>query len=302
MQVTKVNCPTNKYNIKCPYVMTPECITVHNTANDASAMSEVSYMLGNNKQVSFHTAIDEYRAVQGIDFNRNTWNAGDGAKGKGNRKSISIEICYSKSGGEKFVQAEKNAAEYIAGLLKKYNWGIEKVKKHQDWSKKYCPHRTLDKGWDKFLKMIESHLDKEEEKNNTNSYTVKITTAVLNVRKGPGTEYKVATTVKKNELYTIVETKGNWGKLKSGAGWISLKYTSKTSSTSTTKTTTSKYYPKCTSNHTSIVSALNSIKVNSSFSNRAKIAKKNNIKFYIGTASQNTKMLDLLKKGKLIKV
>lgn len=300
MQITKVNCPTNKYNIKCPYEMTPECITVHNTANDASAMSEVSYMLGNNNKVSFHTAIDEYRAVQGIDFNRNTWNAGDGANGKGNRKSIAIEICYSKSGGEKFVQAEKNAAEYIAGLLKKYNWGIDKVKKHQDWSKKYCPHRTLDVGWNRFIKMIEAHLDVEEKKNNANSYTVKVTATVLNVRKGAGTEHKVVTTVKKNEVYTIVETKGNWGKLKSGAGWISLKYTSKTNSTKTT--TTSKYYSKCESKHTSIVSALNSIKVNSSFSNRAKIAKKNNIKLYIGTASQNTKMLDLLKKGKLIKV
>lgn len=62
------------------------------------------------------------------------------------------------------------------------------------------------------------------------------------------------------------------------------------------------YYPKCDSKHTSIVNALNSIKVNSSYSNRTKIAKKNNIKLYVGTANQNIKMLDLLKKGKLIKV
>ena len=68
-----------------------------------------------------------------------------------------------------------------------------------------------------------------------------------------------------------------------------------------TKTSVS-YYPKCTSKYTSIVSALNSIKVNSSFSNRSKIAKKNGIKLYIGTASQNTKMLNLLKNGKLIKI
>jgi uncharacterized protein YgiM (DUF1202 family) len=56
---------------------------------------------------------------------------------------------------------------------------------------------------------------------------VKITAKTLNVRKGPGTKYAIATTVKKNEVYTIVDKNGNWGKLKSGAGWISLSYTKK---------------------------------------------------------------------------
>lgn len=56
-------------------------------------------------------------------------------------------------------------------------------------------------------------------------YRVKITADVLNVRAGAGTGYKVTTTVKRNEVYTIVETQGNWGKLKSGAGWICLDYT-----------------------------------------------------------------------------
>ena len=59
------------------------------------------------------------------------------------------------------------------------------------------------------------------------SYTVRITADVLNVRKGPGTSYAVATTVKQNEVYTIVEEQNGWGKLKSGAGWISLDYTVK---------------------------------------------------------------------------
>ena len=59
------------------------------------------------------------------------------------------------------------------------------------------------------------------------SYKVKIIASVLNVRKGAGTNYSIATTVKKNEVYTIVEEKNGWGKLKSGAGWISLSYTSK---------------------------------------------------------------------------
>ena len=58
-------------------------------------------------------------------------------------------------------------------------------------------------------------------------YLVRINTALLNVRAGAGTNYKITTRVKKNEVYTIVDEIDGWGKLKSGAGWISLKYTVK---------------------------------------------------------------------------
>lgn len=59
------------------------------------------------------------------------------------------------------------------------------------------------------------------------SFLVKVTADVLNVRSGAGTSHNITTTIKKNEVYTIVETKNNWGKLKSGAGWICLDYTVK---------------------------------------------------------------------------
>ena len=58
-------------------------------------------------------------------------------------------------------------------------------------------------------------------------YIVIIDTDVLNVRTGAGTSYPIATTVKKGQAFTIVEVKDGWGKLKSGAGWISLEYTKK---------------------------------------------------------------------------
>lgn len=61
------------------------------------------------------------------------------------------------------------------------------------------------------------------------------------------------------------------------------------------------YYPKCASKYTSFVDALKSIKVDSSFNKRKSIAKLNNISNYSGKASENTKLLNLLKKGKLVK-
>ena len=58
-------------------------------------------------------------------------------------------------------------------------------------------------------------------------YLVKVTASVLNVRAGAGTRYKINTQIKKNQVYTIVEEKSGWGKLKSGAGWICLDYVKK---------------------------------------------------------------------------
>ena len=159
MEIVKMLVPESKYSIKCPHSMNPEFIIIHNTANDASAMAEISYMIGNNNKVSFHCAIDNYRIVQGVPFNRNTWNATDGGNGSGNRKGIALEICYSKSGGERFEEAQKLAAEYTAYLLKKYNWGIDKVKKHEDfYPAKGCPHRTLSEGWQNFLNLVQSYM------------------------------------------------------------------------------------------------------------------------------------------------
>ena len=58
-------------------------------------------------------------------------------------------------------------------------------------------------------------------------FIVQITASSLNVRKGPGTSYAVAQTVSKGQSFTVVQQQGGWGKLKSGAGWISLKYTAR---------------------------------------------------------------------------
>ena len=154
MNIVKKIVPESKYGLKCPYTMVPTRIVVHNTANDATARNEIAYMTNNNYETSFHYAVDDKEVVQGIPENRNAWHASDG-NGKGNREGIAIEICYSRSGGDKFIKAEENAVELIVDILDRYNWGLEKVTKHQDYTAKYCPHRTLDMGWDRFIKMIE---------------------------------------------------------------------------------------------------------------------------------------------------
>lgn len=202
MLVTKVVMPQNKYSVKCPYSMKPEGISIHNTANDASAMSEISYMMNNNNQVSFHEAIDDYRTVQGIEHNRNAWHSGDG-HGFGNMKTIGIEICYSKSGGERFEKAERNAAERIAYLMKQYGWTLDNITDtrhtigtHQNRSGKYCPHRTLDMGLERFYNMI------REEYRELTGETAQGTPNIVVDEKNNNTGRNIGDIVQINGVYT----------------------------------------------------------------------------------------------------
>lgn len=151
--------PSSKYSIKCPYSMDAEYITFHNTYNDATADGEISYMISNNNETSFHFAIDDKEVVQGIPLNRSAWHCGDGGKGTGNRKSIGIEVCYSKSGGDKYKKAELLAIKFIAQLLHERKWTIDRVKPHKHWSGKNCPHRILNEGrWQQVLDAIAAEL------------------------------------------------------------------------------------------------------------------------------------------------
>lgn len=170
MEIIKKLVPESKWGIKCPYEMTPTRIVVHNTANDATARNEIAYMTNNDYETSFHYAVDDKEIVQGIEENRNAWHASDG-NGKGNREGIAIEICYSLSGGDRFIKAEQNAVDLIVDILKRYGWGIDRVTKHQDYGNhKYCPHRTLDMGWDRFLNMIKAKLEDKPVSNEVNVY------------------------------------------------------------------------------------------------------------------------------------
>lgn len=161
MKIVKKLCPEERYDIKCPYEREADRIVVHNTANDAPAVNEIAYMINRPDEVSFHFAVDDKEAVQGLPVERNAWASGDGL-GAGNMRGIHVEICCSKSGGERFQRAEENAAELIAGLLRERGWGLERVTKHQDYDGKYCPHRTLDMGWERFLGMVKKYLEEDD--------------------------------------------------------------------------------------------------------------------------------------------
>ena len=168
MKYIKHMIPEEMYKFKSPYYMEPIGVTIHNTANDAPAINEAKCLQNDpSEERSFHFAVDDCEVVQILPLNRTAWHAGDG-QGDGNMRTIAIEICYSKSGGERFEKAEQNAAQLLA-LLSYFIFGRgvrEVTYTHHHWSGKYCPHRTLDLGLERFLNMAEDLYKEIEERQN----------------------------------------------------------------------------------------------------------------------------------------
>lgn len=214
--------------------ITVKSCTAHNTGNwDVPANNYYRSLKRQNEskpdsyESSYHFVVDDKEIYQIIDTNRKTWHAG-----KGNSTSIGIEICMFKD-KTRHNKAKKNAQLLIVELLKAHKLPSTAVYSHNYWTGKNCPQTILAEknGWSNFTKEIKDLYNGSSSSSSTSNkvnYVVRVTTDVLNVRKGAGTNYAIATKVKKGDAYTIVEeANGNWGKLKSGAGWICLDYTEK---------------------------------------------------------------------------
>lgn len=105
---------------------------------------------------------------------------------------------------------------------------------HKDFSATLCPGPYLYSKMSYIANEVNKIINKvEEPKDVPNTefkpFLIRVTASVLNIRTSAGTAYKIKGTVMKGEVFTIVEVRKvgtiQWGKLKSGAGWICLAYT-----------------------------------------------------------------------------
>jgi len=141
--------------------MVPQYITIHSTGNPKStARNERAWLTNpaNKVTASWHICVDEKEAVEAIPLNEVAWHAEDGGSGTGNRRSISIEICES---GDRAKTLE-NAIKLTAKLLKERGWGVDKLRRHYDWSSKICPRIFYDNGkwtgWEQFKEAVQKEL------------------------------------------------------------------------------------------------------------------------------------------------
>lgn len=170
---------------------------------------------------------------QTLPWNHRGWHGG----GSCNNTHIGVEMCEPSNGDKAVVQRTYDTAVALfAHLCAKYGLDpMTDIISHKEGgargiaSKHSDPEhlwKQLGTGYtmDTFRKAVKAAMG--------GAYLVKITASVLSVRRGAGIAHPITTTVKEGEIFTIVDEQMNgstkWGKLKSGAGWISLKYTERT--------------------------------------------------------------------------
>lgn len=164
---------------KAPFVITPGCGTCHNFggSKDPSAEEGNLALQRDETTKSWHFTIDESTIIQNISMNRNSFANGDYSTGFKSKNSINYEICRDMlpENDDKFTLAERNGAIFMAELMYQYGWDKSKIKKHQDWdmqdangniTHKYCPHKTLDRGWDRYVDMVLGYLAEAKELDN----------------------------------------------------------------------------------------------------------------------------------------
>lgn len=146
--------------------MEPTTITIHNTGNPSStAANERAWLTNpsNTRTASYHIVVDAKEAIEVIPLNEAAWHAGDGSGAKsGNRTSIGIEICERDKTLGEYAQALTNAVDLVAKLLHERGWGVDRLRRHYDWSGKNCPRlMNIDNkwtGWYQFVQRVDEAL------------------------------------------------------------------------------------------------------------------------------------------------
>ena len=170
------------------------------------------------------------RTYQTLPWTFRSWGCGSGSIGSYNNSRIQFEICEDALVDKKyFEEAFNEAIELCVYLCEKYDLKADSITSHAESHKKGyasnhgdCDHwlKKFGKDMNWFRREVASRLGDKPQ-----PHLVRINTLNLNVRNGAGTKYRINNVVKRGEVYTIVEEKDGWGRLKSGAGWINLSYT-----------------------------------------------------------------------------
>lgn len=169
--------------------------------------------------------IGQYVDEDNIAYSDGNWSS--------NCRSISIEVANSKRGGQWPVSKKSIdlTIKLVADIAKRRKLGKLVAGKNLTWHSMYastaCPGPYL-KSQIKYIAQEANKINgyTTVKKTDTKAYKVQVKINDLNIRKGPGTKYERKGYIKPG-VYTIIETDGKWGKLKSGVGWIHLDYVKK---------------------------------------------------------------------------
>lgn len=201
-----------------------------NMSNDESAR-----LFGRSLSKCVHAfvGLDTNRKLctyQTLPWDMRGWHAGSGAKGSANDGYISWEICEDSTNNKNYaVETYHESVELAAYLVKLYpTIKIENIIGHYEAAAKGIAsfHADPQHWWKKHglsMEQFRKDVQKKVEAGKKPAPDKGDTMAELwRVKAGAEIKQDPPLTVDKAGAYTIVEKRGDWGKLKSGAGWINL--------------------------------------------------------------------------------
>lgn len=231
-------------------------IVIHYCGSTGTARDNAEYLAEGKRSASAHYFVGHdgkiWQSVEDVNI---AWHCGAKTYRHPecrNANSIGIEMCTKTTSSTSI--ADKNwyfedatvaaAIALTKELMDKYNIPAENVLRHYDVTGKACPapyvYNTGRHTWEAFQAAIAMKGESGQTAGTTqdealkmaekNAFLVKVESAYLNIRKGPGTNYGKTGKYTGAGTFTIVEVKSGdgsdsgWGRLKSGAGWISLDF------------------------------------------------------------------------------
>lgn len=172
-------------------------------------------------------------------------------------QAITIEVSNSKTGGDWPISesAWNSLVNLCVDICKRYNFRLDydgtpngSLTRHDMFANTNCPGPYLKSRLPELAKVVNARLDggatpepTPSTPSSNGSYLVRVTANALNIRSGAGTNHNIVGCIRDKGTYTIVETQSNWGKLKSGAGWICLDYTQNVNGGSINNTSSNGY-------------------------------------------------------------
>lgn len=236
-------------NCTSPRKASVDTITPHCVAGNLEIESTLDIFMSPERQASCNYTIGtDGRIGLGVDEDDRAWTSSSGVN---DRRAITMEI--ANDGGEPDWHMSDEALESFiclsVDICQRYgfqgvyfdpdkdaehrNDGYMRITLHRWFANTDCPGDYLISQLPCLVDEINSRMGGatpvSTPTNDYYPYKVKVTATALNIRDGAGTNFAVVGSISDEGIYTVVdEQKGigasKWGRLKSGAGWISLDY------------------------------------------------------------------------------
>ena len=210
-------------------------ISIHHMAGNLSVETCGDVFASKSRQASSNYGIGtDCRVGLYVDESNRSWCTSSSSNDK---QAITIEVANDGGAPDWHVsdKALSKLIELCVDICKRNK--IEKLKftgdktgnvtLHKWFANTNCPGPYLESKIPYVVKEVNKRLSKSNVETKFVPYKVKVTANALNIRDGAGTNYKINGVITDKGVYTIVDSKNGFLKLKSGAGWISEKYVKK---------------------------------------------------------------------------